>query len=232
VVSAACFAVDEAAFRYAFYGLVIDPGSLPLAHAMTWLQQWLWVPGVVLALLFLPLYFPNGQLPSRRCRPALELSLFFSLTLAVSAAFTPGTSGVPGATNPLWIEALRKAGELGNVSGVLFLPIFLTSVASLVVRFWRSRGEERQQIKWITYAAGATFTMVLLAITLDTATPDSALTKVIALLTDAMTAGIPVAVGIAVLKYRLYDIDRIINRTLVYGPLTATLVALYFGGVV
>ncbi len=198
---------------------------------MTWLQQWLWVPEVVLALLFLPLYFPNGQLPSRRCRPALGLSLFFFLTLAVSAAFTPGTSGVPDATNPLGIEALRKAGELGNVSGVLFLPIFLTSVASLVVRFWRSRGEERQQMKWITYATGAFFTMILLVDLLDVVAASSALAKVADPLTGAMFAGIPVAVGIAVLKYRLYDIDVVINRTLVYGSLTALLAAVYFGGV-
>ena len=182
--------------------------------------------------LVLAALLPKRAAPFAALPPGLGAVPFLLPDTRRVSGFTPGTSGVPGATNPLGIEALRKAGELGNVSGVLFLPIFLTSVASLVVRFWRSRGEERQQMKWITYAAGATFTMVLLAITLDTATPDSALKKVIALLTDAMTAGIPVAGGIAVLKYRLYDIDRIINRTLVYGPLTATLVALYFGGVV
>ena len=86
-------------------------------------------------------------------------------------------------------------------------------------------------MKRITFATGATFAMVWLAISLDADAPDSALTKVMSLLRDAMFAGIPVAVGIAVLKYRLYDVDGIINRSIVYGPLTAALVALYFGGV-
>jgi divalent metal cation (Fe/Co/Zn/Cd) transporter len=100
-----------------------------------------------------------------------------------------------------------------------------------VVRFWRSRGDERQQMKWITYAAGIMFTMVLLVTVLDVVAANSALAKVANPLTGAMFAGIPVAVGIAVLKYRLYDIDRIINRTLVYGTLTVMLAAVYFGGV-
>jgi hypothetical protein len=230
-VSAACLAAGEAATRYALYGIVVSPGSLPLAHASAWFQQWLWVPGVVLVSLFLPLYFPNGHLPSRRWRPALWLSLSFSLVLAMLAAFSPGPSGVAGVSNPLGIEALRTVDEkLGSVvTGALFLPLFLTSVASLVVRFWRSRGEERQQMKWVTYAAGATFATLLLVIPLESAAPNWTLTKVIASLAEVMFAGIPVAVGIAVLRYRLYDIDRIINRTLVYGSLTALLALVYFG---
>ena len=235
-VSAACLAAGEAATRYALYGIVVAPGSLPLAHASAWFQQWLWVPGVMLVALFLPLYFPNGRLPSRRWRPALWLSLSFSLLLAMLAAFSPGPSGVAGASNPLGIEALRPVEEklgsvvTGNVvSGALFLPLFLTSVASLAVRFWRSRGEERQQMKWITYAAGATFATLLLVIPLDSTAPNWTFTMILASLAEVMFAGIPVAVGIAVLKYRLYDIDRIINRTLVYGSLTALLALVYFG---
>jgi hypothetical protein len=164
----------------------------------------------------------------------LWLSLFFSLVLAMLAAFTPGPNGVPGVSNPLGIEALRPVDESleGIVTGMLFLPLFLTSVASLVVRFLRSRGEERQQMKWITYAAGATFATLLLVIPLDSAAPDWTLTKIVAPLADIMFAGIPVAVGIAVLRYRLYDIDIIINRTLVYGALTAILVVVYLGSVV
>jgi hypothetical protein len=234
VLSAVCFAVSEAAFRYAAYGLVLDPGSLPLAHAMAWPSSWLWVPAVVLALIFVPLYFPTGHLLSPRWRPVLWLAIFVSVTLAVLWAFAPGaTSGVRGVTNPLGIEALRPvAGDLGSdVTGVLVVIVFLASLASLVVRFWRSRGEERQQMKWITYAAGAMFTMVLLIALLDVVAANSALAKVANPLTGAMFAGMPVAVGIAVLKYRLYDIDLLINRTLVYGALTVLLALVYFGGV-
>jgi hypothetical protein len=241
VLSSSSFAIADATLRYAAYGLVIAPSSLPLAHAMAWPSGWLWVPGVVLVLVFVPLYFPNGHLLSPRWRPVLWLAIFVSMALAVLWAFAPGaTSGVRGVINPLGIEALRPVAgpRADEVTGVLLLSAFLASLVSLVVRFWRSQGEERQQMKWITYATGAIFTMILLAILLDVvflltlgAAASSALAKVADPLTGAMFAGIPVAVGIAVLKYRLYDIDVIINRTLVYGALTATLVALYFGGV-
>ena len=153
VLSASSFAIAEATLRYAIYGLIIAPGSLPLAHAIAWPSGWLWVPGVVLVLIFVSLYFPNGRRLSPRWRPVLWLAVFISVTLAVLWAFAPGaTSGVRGVTNPLGIEALRPvAGTLADVvTGVLFFPVFLASLISLVVRFWRSRGEERQQMKWIT----------------------------------------------------------------------------------
>jgi hypothetical protein len=234
VLSASSFAIRDATLRYAVYGLKIAPGSLPLAHAMAWPSSWMFLPGVALVLLFVPLYFPNGQLLSRRWRPVLWLAIFFSVSQSVLWAFAPGaTSGVRGITNPLGIEALRPwSGKLGDiVTGMLFLSVFLVSLFCLVVRFWRSRGQERQQMKWITYAAGAMFAMVILVTLLDVVAAHSPLAKVANTLTNAMFAGIPVAVGIAVLKYRLYDIDRIINRTLVYGSLTAMLVLAYLGGV-
>jgi hypothetical protein len=234
VLSASSFGISNATIQYAVYGLVIAPGSLPLAHAMAWPSGWLWVPGAVLVLVFVPLYFPNGHLLSPSWRPVLWLAIFVSVTLALFWAFVPGaTSGVRGITNPLGIEALRPvSGDVGNnVTNVLFLILFLASLTSLAVRFWRSRGDERQQMKWITFAAGAMFTMVMLVSLLDAVAANSAFAKVVNPLTGAMFAGIPVAVGIAVLKYRLYDIDRIINRTLVYGSLTAILAGVYFGGV-
>jgi len=235
VLSASSFAIRDATLQYAVYGLIIVPGSLPLAHAMAWPSGWMFLPGVALVLLFVPLYFPNGQLLSPRWRPVLWLAIFASVTLSVLWAFAPGaTSGIRGIINPLGIEALRPwSGNLGDaVTGVLFLSVFLASLFCLVVRFWRSRGGERQQMKWITYAAAAMFTMIMLVTLVDVVAAPSPLAKVANTLTNAMFAGIPVAVGIAVLKYRLYEIDLIINRTLVYGSLTATLVALYFGSIV
>jgi hypothetical protein len=236
VVSAACSAIAEATLRYAIYGLVIVPGSLPLAHAMAWPSTWMWVPGIMLVLLFVPLYFPNGHLLSPRWRSVLWLALFVSVTLAALWAFVPGgegSNGVPGITNPLGIEVLRPvAGTLGSVvTGVLFLPVFLASVASLVVRFRRSRGEERQQMKWITYAAATLFVMIPLGMSLANST-NQTLLLIFDSLIALVFAGIPVAVGIALLRYRLYDIDVVINRTLVYGSLTATLALVYVGSVV
>jgi hypothetical protein len=233
VFSAVSFAVSEATFRYAVYGLVIDPGSLPLARAMAWPATWLWVPGVVLVLVFLPLYFPNGRLLSLRWRPVMWLAIFVSGVTVVLWAFLPGKVIDPwDITNPLGLAALRPAiGGLEVVMAVLFVGFILSSVVSLVVRFRRSQGQERQQMKWLTYVAATVVGMVLLTTLLEAANLDF-LSEMTGLVTDLLIAGIPVGVGIAVLRYRLYDIDRIINRTLVYGSLTVTLVALYFGGIV
>ena len=232
VFSAASFAVSEATFRYAVYGLVIDPGSLPLARAMAWPATWLWVPGVLLVLVFLPLYFLNGLLLSLRWRPVMWLAIFISGATVVIWAFLPGkVNDAWDITNPLGLAALRPAiGALEVVMAVLFLGFILSSVVSLVVRFRRSQGQERQQMKWLTYAAATVVGMVLLTTLLEAANLVF-LSEMAGLATDLLIAGIPVGVGIAVLRYRLYDIDRIINRTLVYASLTVILVGVYFGGV-
>ena len=158
----------------------------------------------------------------------------------VFGAFFPGEvderspgigSDVPGVVNPLGIEALRllkKVPQIDIILAVLLLTILLCSVASLVVRFRRSSGEERQQMKWLTYAAAAAFATLLLEMSLPA---DSAWNPAVDSLDNLVGVGLSVAVGIAILKYRLYDIDIIINRTLVYGSLTLMLGLLYFGGV-
>jgi hypothetical protein len=240
VVSATCWALNEATGRYAIYGLVIEPGSLPLAHLMAWPSTWMWAAGLLI-LLFLPLYFPDGRLLSPRWRPVLWLALLFSVGFAVifGALYpgemderSPGVAGdVPGIVNPLGIEALGSLDRVTQIEiilPVLLIVLVLCSVASLVVRFRRSSGEERQQMKWLTYAAAANFALLLPGFSLPV---DSAWYQAVDALSTLVGAGVPVAVGIAILKYRLYDIDRIINRTLVYGMLTAVLLGIYFGGV-
>jgi hypothetical protein len=241
VVSATCWAVNEATGRYAVYGLVIEPGSLPLARLMAWPSTWMWEPAALLITLFLPLYFPDGRLLSPRWRPVLWLALLFSVGFGVVFGalypgemdeLSPGVGGdVPGLVNPLGVEALRPLDTVMQVDIILtvvFLVIVLCSVASLVVRFRRSSGEERQQMKWLTYAAAANFATLLLVMSLPA---DSAWYRAVDSLWNLVLAGLPVAMGIAVLKYRLYDIDLIINRTLVYGSLTLMLALIYFGGV-
>ena len=233
VFGAASYAVSEATFRYAVYGLVIDPGSLPLARAMAWPATWLWAPGVLLVLVFLPLYFPDGRLLSPRWRPVVWLAIFVSGAAVVIWAFYPGKVGYFAwdITNPLGLAALRPAiAGLEVVMAVLFLGFLLSSVVSLVVRFRRSQGQERQQMKWLTYAAATVVGMVLLTTLLEAANLVF-LSEMAGLAADLLIAGIPVGVGIAVLRYRLYDIDVVINRTLVYGSLTALLALVYLGGV-
>ncbi len=241
VVSATCWAVNEATGRYAVYGLVIEPGSLPLARLMAWPSTWMWEPALVLIILFLPLYFPDGRLLSPRWRPVLWLALLFSVGFGVVFGalypgevdeLSPGVGGdVPGVVNPLGVEALRlldRVPQVDIILAVVLLVSVLCSVASLVLRFRRSDGEERQQMKWLTYAAAANFATLLLLMSLPA---DSAWYRAVNTLSDLVLAGLPVAVGLAVLRYRLYDIDRIINRTLVYGSLTVMLALIYFAGV-
>jgi hypothetical protein len=127
--------------------------------------------------------------------------------------------GVP-ARNPFGIEGLRDLGvAVATPVFVIGIPTVLLSLTSLVLRFRRSRGEERQQLKWFVYAGVLSVGAVLLP---------SAASSFLQLLVLPL---LPVAAGIAILKYRLYDVDIVINRTLVYGALTASLAAVYFGGV-
>jgi hypothetical protein len=216
-----CMAITIVAAEYATYGL-------PGAQAMAWLQSWLWVPGVMLLLCFLPLYFPNGRLVSRRWRWVVRLALFSCVTGAALFALSPGEIPVMGVDNPLGIEALRPVSDLLEpVHLALYFFLWFASAASLVVRFRRSGSLERQQIKWLAFAALAVPVWFLSNGPIEAAVPN--LFQVV----DALifSALIPVAAGVAILRYRLYDIDVVINRTLVYGSLTAMLVALYWGGV-
>jgi hypothetical protein len=229
----AILAFQEFALQYATFGLLTDPGSLPLARVMAWLKSWLYAPGIVLLLSFLPLYFPDGQLISVRWRWIVRFALFFSVTVAVFFALSPGEIQNEGIVNPLGIEALRPIGDLLST---LFLAQYFTllfaSAASLVVRYKLVQGEERQQIKWLAYAAAALPAWFLINPLFEAFIHPELFHVMESTISALLFAGIPVAVGIAILKYRLYDIDIIINRTLVYGSLTVLLVLLYFGGIV
>ncbi len=221
--SAGCLALSEVADEYATYGL---PGTL----AMAWLMSWLWVPGVALLLFFLPLYFPDGRLVSPRWRWLVRVALVFCVGAAVYSALSPGEIPASGGiVNPLGIEALRSVSELlGPFVFVLYFAFLFASAASLVVRFRRSGSVERQQIKWLAFAA------LFIPLWFLTNAPIEAASRTLFIVIDALivSALIPVAAGIAILRYRLYDIDVVINRALVYGTLTATLALVYVGSVV
>ncbi len=226
--SAICFAFVAFVSGYATYGLLTAPGALPGARAMAWPLSWLWVPGVMLLLCFLPLYFPDGRLVSRRWRWLVRFALIFSVSGAVHSALSPGEMQGSGIVNPLGIEALRPFLDLfDTLVFPLYFFLLFASAASLVVRFRRSGSVERQQIKWLALAALAIPVWFLTNAPIQAAVPN------LFFIMDALMvfALIPLAVGIAILRYRLYDIDRIINRTLVYIALTLMLAALYFAGI-
>ncbi len=230
---AACLALQEFTRRYAIYGIVSEPSFLPLVPLMAWLLSWIYVPAVFLLLSFLPLYFPDGRLVSPRWRWVVLLALLLAVVATVSSAVLPGEIKDSGIVNPLGIEALRSAlGPLNNVMLVGYIGVLFASAASLVVRFRRSRGAERQQIKWLAFAAAVAPAWFLASGWVVAAIPPLHGAVEGGVVDGLLLASIPIAVGIAVLRYRLYDIDVVINRALVYVSLTATLVAVYLGGVV
>jgi hypothetical protein len=217
-----CGGAEVFTVEYGIYALVTNPGSLPAGVVATWIGTWVWLPSVTLTITFLLLLFPHGRLLSPHWRPVAWLAAGLTVVAVVFFALAPWDLLDPGvpARNPFEIEGLRDLGvAVATPVFVIGIPTMLLSVASLVLRFRRSRGEERQQLKWFVYAGVLSVGVILLP---------SAASSLLQLLVLPL---IPVAAGIAILRYRLYDIDIVINRTLVYGSLTASLAAVYFGGV-
>ena len=223
-------AMDYFADGYATYALLAEPNSLPGGLVTAWVSNW--VPMLALGLLpFFLLLFPTGRLPSRRWRPVAVFAVLVYVVLPVGYAVLPGPLiTFPSVENPLGHEG--AAGEIvpgvGQVSAwMLFVLTSLISLVSLVLRFRRSRREERQQIKWVAYAAA-----LIAAYLLVDSIFGEALDPISPILSAIFFGSLWVAIGVAILKYRLYNIDLLINRTLVYGSLTAILAAVYFGGIV
>jgi hypothetical protein len=217
---------------YAVYGLLNEPGSLPAARLFAWLAHFVIEGGGLLlgSFVIVMLLFPDGRPPSGRWRPLVWLVALAAVVSQLAAAFgTEDLPAFPGVRNPLRIgfaESVLQAA--GDWLILLFLVTSLAAAASLVVRFRRSRGVARQQLKWIVGAG------VFLAVTSASGpfwwlVVPTVGEVVWPLLFAVALAAIPVAVGIAILRYRLYDIDRIVNRALVYGVLTVLLAAVYAG---
>jgi hypothetical protein len=224
------WAVIHFSGEYAIYALLAAPGSLPAGEVASWVYCWLWVPDFGL-IVFLGLVFPNGRLPSARWRWFARLSALLTLVGAVLAAFSPGriVLGLSSIRNPLGIDSLPNAYKPVQA---LMLVLIGVAAASLLVRRLYARGLERQQIKWFTYATAVATSGALLKYIISEPLDLVWISWVGQALVLIGLAGIPIAMGIAITRYRLYEIDTLINRTLVYGALTATLVALYFVGIV
>ena len=224
------WAVIHFSGEYAIYALLAAPGSLPAGEVASWVYCWLWVPDFGL-IVFLGLVFPNGRLPSARWRWFARLSALLTLVGAVLAAFSPGriVLGLSSIRNPLGIDSLPNAYKPVQA---LMLVLIGVAAASLLVRRLYARGLERQQIKWFTYATAVATSGALLKYIISEPLDLVWISWVGQALVLIGLAGIPIAMGIAITRYRLYEIDTLINRTLVYGALTAALVALYLGGIV
>jgi hypothetical protein len=226
-------AVSTSSFtsEYAIYALLAEPGSLPAGEAMAWIASWMLPIMSALQVSYL-LLFPTGRLPSRRWRWLAWLTVAYVVVGVITAAFSPGAyqGSLGPIRNPLGIEGLTHIYKA--VVYTMAPALFIAAAFSLFVRLRRAVGVERQQLKWLAYAAGG-FAMgiILISITIAIDTPRW-YEWVASAFFVAVSPGVPISIGIAILRYRLYDIDILINRTLVYSSLTATLVALYFGGIV
>jgi hypothetical protein len=180
-----------------------------LVTVADWVSGWVWMLGIGPAATFLLLLFPSGRLPSPRWRPVARVAAGALALMVVGIA-----------------SGIDVAAALGSV---LLLLSALACVASLVFRFRRARGVERRQLKWLTYAAALVGSVLLLIIAGEsTAGMSDELSNT---LVSASVAALPVSMGIAILRHGLFDIDVVINRTLVYGALTAALVGAYVGSV-
>lgn len=229
-----------------FWMLIVLGDSLPSGSGLypvtiDALTQWMWIPPVGLLGIYMILLFPDGKLPSRRWRPLAWLSGVAMVLASVVITISPGDlPGHPGVRNPFGLEGHSMVAQWLPLVIALLPVCILASAASLVWRYRHSGREVRQQIKWVAFAAsfvGLAYTITLVSGLFlapeALATEEGPLWMTLLQNVVLMSyAGIPVAVGFAVLRYRLYDIDILINRTLVYATLTAALALIYVGCVV
>lgn len=213
---------------YATYSLLESPGSLPGGAIVAWLAESAFGPFIGL-FPWLLLLFPTGRLPSPRWSWVAWAIALNTMILMISSPIALWSMRGPDLLAETYDPPPGPVTNLSNITLIASLPIFFTAAVSLVVRWRKARGEERQQLKWLAYGTG------LLAMVLLTMSAELFLEHELGWLDWLFLASIitiPVAIGIAILRYRLYDIDLVINRTLVYATLTVLLGLVYVGSVV
>src|SRR5215210_5433989 len=222
------FGVSHFSAEYAAYDLLVPSGSLPAGEAFAWLSSWIWVGGLGL-VVFLDLLFPNGRLPSVRWRWFARFTAIVLLPAAILAAFSPGRILSTTLNNPLGIEGLPNASK--EIEAFMY-ALVVVGASSMLARLRDAGTIERQQIKWFAYATVLVISGVILKNVVYPVVSVMWVWWVGLILTAVGVASSPVAMGLAIFRYRLYEIDLIINRTLVYGALTAMLVGVYVGSIV
>ena len=226
------FSIGHSSSQYAIYAQLARPDLLPAGQALAWISSWI-LPPIIGLQVFSFLLFPTGRLPSRRWMWLAWLTVASAVVGTIFSAFSfEANAGLGPVQNPLGIEGFSNA-YTAIIYTMVALVLLVAAASSVFVRLRRAIGVERQQIKWFAYAAAATVIGLVLAYVIPEMIDvplwfERIGYTILLVLIPAM----PISIGIAILKYRLYDIDVIINRTLVYGSLTVTLVALYFGGIV
>lgn len=231
---------DTLATQYGAYALVTNPGLLQGGALMAWFASWTWAPGFALIGTLTLLLFPSGRLPSRRWR-----WMPWTVAAAILLMVVPTAVVLWPLRGPILVSDLNSAEIAGGpvlwLQGLAILLVVLCMIASttsLIIRFRRSRRDERQQLKWLAYAGLITVITLVIILAINSDLLGDSFRESVAwslaslVLLFTVIPSIPVAVGIAIFKYRLYDIDVIIRRTLVYAVLTAALALVYFSSVV
>jgi hypothetical protein len=225
--SAVAIGLGGLASSYADYGQVEAGSASSLAEAAAGYATVSWIPVVLVPAAYLPLLFPDGRVPSRRWRLVAWWAALGIAGSFVTAGTKPGAlEDFPGLANPYAIDSVvRTVGE--GVSALVVLGVLIASPLALILRFRRAGYVQRQQIKWLVWAGAlAAATIAIGTAGYELLTPAVANTAIM-----LSILGLPVATGIGILRYRLYDVDVVINRTIVYGALTVTLAAGYLGSV-
>jgi hypothetical protein len=228
-LSGVAISISHFTSQYAIYTLLAQPNSLPAGEAIAWIAAWQ-LPIIIGLQAFYLLLFPTGRLTSRRWRWLAWLTVAWVLVGVISSALSSGAyvGALGPIRNPLGVESMINVYKVALYNVPL---LYLAIALSVFMRLRRAVGVERQQLKWFAYAAALFAMGTILNITiLAIDTPRWFEWAATAIFTAAGTT-IPISIGIAILRYRLYEIDLLINRTLVYGSLTAMLAVLYFGGV-
>jgi len=210
--------------EYGIYGIIARPDGLPGAIWFAWLSSWIWVFVVGTVAIHLVLFYPDGRLPSPAWWPLAVAGALAMCGVATGLALAPGPlNNAPYVDNPIGLVPLGSASVVAGVFAVV-AALAAATTASAFYRFRRAVGIERQQLKWLAYFAA------LLAIAVLVGSVGQAYKPAQLFLIAAATA-VPFAIGLAVMRYRLYEIDVIIRRTLIYGVLSATLVGVYVAAV-
>ena len=215
--------IELSATAYRQFALAVSPGSLPFADLASWVAVWAWAPGFTFLLTLSLLLFPDGRPPSARWRPVVWASfVVMALLLFPMAIASWPYRGVELLnTDNIHSDSVAIATGIQILGVVAAVFVAIASMAGMITRFRHAGGVERQQLKWFVFAAFAVTAFVL---TMSLVTPPPILGFVLAFLVAPL---VPVAAAVAILRYRLYDLDRLVSRTIAYGTVTGTLVAIF-----
>jgi hypothetical protein len=237
LATGALWAFQAVTQGYAHYGLTVAPGAVPGATVALWWATWLWIPGLLLLPTYGLLLFPDGRLPAARWRPVLwtvTVGLGLSLLAQWGARWGPDAyhfAFAPEARNPLHVPALEAARRaVAVLGGGLLAAGVAGSVAAAIVRFRRARGDERRQMRWVVFGVTASLALYLLgvgasqlAVLLGAEPPG----RIDGILAAVALGAFPITIAVAVLRFRLYEIDRIISRTVAYAAVVTILAVVY-----